>query len=244
MSARVAFVYTAVALQPWLWSDLAHSAPSRQEVRTLEATGSVAKLTYLTFLPEDYHSTDEPRPVILFLHGASQRGSNVEDVKTTGLPDILERQGPFVVVAPQCPKGLRWTSPSVEQALLAVLDEVGKSYHVDADRVYVTGLSLGGFGTWGLAMRDPKRFAAVAPVCGGANPGRACVLTDTSVWIFHGARDTGVRPERSRAMYEALKACGADVQFTLYPHAGHDAWTDTYRNPDLYEWFLSHRRKG
>lgn len=245
MNARnLVLGWTAFALQPWLWNDSGHASPPRQRAHTLQAQGDLVKLQYLTFLPEDYDSDAEPRPLILFLHGASQRGSDVEAVKRTGLPHILERQGPFLVVAPQCPRGLRWTSARVEQALLALLDEVAAIYRVDADRVYVTGLSLGGFGAWGLAMRDPKRFAAVAPICGGANPGRACELSDTSVWIFHGAKDRGVRPERAKAMYQALKACGVDVQFTLYPDAGHDAWTDTYQNPDLYTWFLAHRRRG
>ncbi|MFH1567515.1 MAG: dienelactone hydrolase family protein [Gemmatimonadota bacterium] len=246
MRPRAAFLAAvALALLSVTSGSRAQAPAASQHRHALQASGKAQPLKYLVFLPPEYGAGERSWPVILFLHGAAQRGSNLEAVKKTGLPLILERQAEFpaIVVAPQCPAGLRWTTPAVLDGLLGVLDEVGRSYAVDADRVYVTGLSLGGFGTWGLAMREPGRFAAIAPICGGAQPSRACLLKDTPVWIYHGARDTGVPAHRAKAMYAALEACGADVHFTLYPQAGHDAWTPAYSDPEFYTWLFGHARR-
>ena len=129
------------------------------------------------------------------------------------------------------------------EALNALLDEIVSKYAVDEDRIYLTGLSMGGFGTWSLATAYPERFAALAPICGRGNPEKAHVLKDIPVWVFHGAKDETVPPENSQQMVNALKECGADVQYTIYPDAGHDSWTETYNNPKLYEWFLEHKLK-
>jgi predicted peptidase len=115
-------------------------------------------------------------------------------------------------------------------------------YAVDEERVYVTGLSMGGFGTWSLAQAHPERFAAIAPICGGGNPELAGNLRHVPVWAFHGAKDNVVPLSASQEMVDALKAIGADVKFTIYPEAYHDAWTETYENPQLYEWLLQHKR--
>ena len=110
-------------------------------------------------------------------------------------------------------------------------------------RIYVTGLSMGGYGTWDLATRYPNRFAAIAPICGGGEPARACTVKHLPVWAFHGAKDEVVPLEQSQAMIDALAACDGNARLTVYPDADHDAWTQTYDNPELYDWFLSHRRQ-
>ncbi|MFC1716365.1 prolyl oligopeptidase family serine peptidase [Candidatus Poribacteria bacterium] len=202
------------------------------------------RLNYLLFLPEDYGKDAEKQwPLLLFLHGMGERGDDLERVKVHGPPKIVEQREdfPFIVVSPQCPGTSRWTGEV--EALNALLDDVVAKHSVDEDRIYLTGLSMGGFGTWSLATMYPERFAAIAPICGGGDPKKANAIKDIPVWVFHGAKDETVPPERSEEMVNALKEVGADVQYTLYPDAGHDSWTETYDNPKLYEWFLKHKRK-
>ena len=165
------------------------------------------------------------------------------EITRHGLPRVIERGNrlPFIVASPQCPTGEWWDA----DALGALVDEVEERHAVDPDRIYVTGLSMGGYGTWRLAQAQPERFAAIAPVCGGGNPTRASAIKHLPIWVFHGAKDEVVRPRESEQMVEALRAAGAtEVRFTVYPEAGHDSWTVTYDNPELYEWFLAHRRRS
>ena len=122
--------------------------------------------------------------------------------------------------------------------LSALLDEIEENYRVDKNRIYVTGLSMGGHGTWSLAIAQPNRFAAIAPVCGWSVPSVACTIKDIPIWVFHGAKDVVVPIAASEQMVEKLKSCGANVKFTVYPEANHDAWTETYNNEELYKWFL------
>jgi predicted peptidase len=124
-----------------------------------------------------------------------------------------------------------------------LLDEVSARYAVDPDRIYLTGLSMGGFGTWAWAIAEPHRFAAIAPICGGGAPAAVCALRHLPVWAFHGARDTVVPLHRSEDMVRALEACGGNVRFTIYPEAKHDSWTPAYADPELYQWFLQHIRR-
>lgn len=196
---------------------------------------------YLLFLPEGYGEPDVKWPMILFLHGAGERGDDIDLVKKHGPPKIVEEKAdfPFVVVSPQCPEEHMWNT----DALAALVDEVTGSCEIDESRIYVTGLSMGGFGTWALACECPERFAAIAPVCGGGFALRAARLAQLPVWAFHGALDQVVPLEMSAKMVRSLRDAGGDVRFTVYPTAEHDSWTETYANPELYEWFLKHRRK-
>jgi predicted peptidase len=177
---------------------------------------------------------------MLFLHGAGERGDDLHLVKRHGVAKIVEEQPafPLLVVSPQCPPTEAWAP----EPLLALLDDIEQHYDVDPERLYVTGLSMGGFGTWAVALAAPDRFAAIAPICGGGNPARVGVLRHLPVWAFHGARDSVVPLQRTVEMVEALRQCGGNVRFTIYPEAGHDAWTATYANPGLYAWFLTHTR--
>ena len=205
-------------------------------------------------------------PVLLFLHGLGERGTAPWLVAKNGPPRLLKglekRRGSFrrhsdtaadllaenfIVVSPQCPKGETWDNDT----LLALLDEVSTTQQVDPRRVYLTGLSMGGFGTWALAIRNPERFAAAVPVCGGGlgvnamalSPRRKSALRRLPFWAFHGAKDRIVPLAASESMVTAMQENGVkQVKFTLYPQAGHDSWTETYANPKLYEWLLAQRR--
>lgn len=216
-----------------------------QHEHTFEAEiVKTVRLGYLLYLPKDYGTVPQKKlPLILFLHGMGERGNNLERVKVHGIPKIVEQKDdfPFIAVSPQCPGRSFWTMEL--EALNALLDEIIETYAVDTNRIYLTGLSMGGFGSWSLAIKYPDRFAAIAPVCGGGEPEKVSVLKDIPVWVFHGGKDQTVPLKRSEEMVDALKACGGNVKFTVYPDAGHDSWTETYDNPELYKWFLKHSGK-
>jgi len=206
---------------------------------------------YLLYLPKDYGANKTNRwPLILFLHGAGERGTNIWKVAVHGPPKLIKQkqQFPFIVISPQCPEGEVWSN----DLLLNLLDRVTAKYAVDRSRIYLTGLSMGGFGTWNLAVQHPERFAAIAPICGGGDtinillttPAKARALKTLGVWAFHGAKDPVVNVEESQRMVAALKKAGCqEVKLTVYPEAQHDSWTEAYRNQELYDWFLAHRRQ-
>ncbi|WP_424518991.1 prolyl oligopeptidase family serine peptidase [Rubrivirga sp.] len=189
-------------------------------------------------LPEGYGDLDRQWPLLIFLHGAGERGSDLDLAVTHG-PIKERRQGrdlPFVIVAPQVPEGGRWTVGRVAAALDAAME----TYRIDESRVYITGLSMGGFGTWEAIERMPERFAAAVAICGGGNPIGLAAARDVPVWAFHGDADTVVPLAASAWMVRTLEAAGGDVRFTVYPGVGHDSWSETYANPEVYEWLLSH----
>ena len=215
-------------------------SPGKQCEGVFERT---VRMRYLLFLPRDYGTKAGRKwPFILFLHGAGERGNNLKRVKKHGVPKIVERRPdfPFIVLSPQCPDETTWWDH--QRTLKLLLDEIVANYAVDEARIYLTGLSMGGYGTWSLAMAYPRLFAAIAPICGGGFPEFVSVLKSVPVWAFHGAEDKTVKLEASQRMVDALRACGGDVRFTVYPGVGHDSWTRTYDNPELYQWFLQHRR--
>jgi len=196
---------------------------------------------YIAYKPKDYDK-QKLWPLILFLHGMGERGDDLEKHKIIGLPQVLEKGKdlPFVIICPQCPEYHVWNS----ERLNRLLDEVIKKYSVDRERIYLTGLSMGGFGSWSLGCRHPERFAAVAPICGGGNVKEAVGLKDVPVWAFHGAKDKTVSLTMSQEMVNAVNKNGGDAKLTVYPEAGHDSWTQTYNNPELYKWFLSHKKNA
>jgi len=217
---------------------LAQEAGTQQPAK-LERPVTV-RLNYLLSLPKDYDK-QEKWPLMLFLHGAGERGHNLDLVKVHGPPKLIA-QGkdlPFIVVSPQCPADMWWESLE----LITLLDEIQSKYKVDPDRVVVTGLSMGGFGTWRLANYAPDRFAAIAPICGGAETFWAKRIAPIPTWVFHGTKDGAVPFERSQTMVDALKREKAEPRFTIYKDVGHDSWTETYNNPELYEWLLQQKRK-
>ncbi len=208
-------------------------------------------VNYLLFLPKDYQAHSGKRwPLLLFLHGAGERGTDVWKVATHGPPKYVKDhpEFPFIVASPQCPDGQVWS----REVLLGLLDDLLAGYDIDKARVYLTGLSMGGYGTWDLGLAYPERFAAIVPICGGgerigvllATPERAQALKTLGVWAFHGGKDPVVPPDESQRMVDLLKRAGVqEVKLTVYPEAQHDSWTETYRNPELYQWLLKHQRQ-
>ena len=214
-----------------------------QHSHTFEKTiTKTLSCNYLLFLPESYGQEKKNWPLILFLHGAGERGSDIEKVKVHGPPKIVQtkKDFPFIVVSPQCPEDEWWTDKT--EVLINLLDEIVAHYDVDTERIYLTGLSMGGYGSWALASQYPDRFAAVAPICGGGDPILARTLKDVPIWAFHGAKDSVVPVEESKRLVEAVNARGGNAKLTIYPDANHDSWTETYNNPKLYDWLLEHRR--
>jgi len=190
---------------------------------------------FLLYLPEGYNKNDDRKwPLLLFLHGKGECGDMLELVKKNGPPKLIEfgKTFPFIVVSPQCPDTMGW---SVE-VLDMLLDEMVRRYKVDENCIWVTGLSMGGAGTWNLAIAYPKRFAAIVPICGWVDPINASKLKKLPAWVFHGAKDDVVLLSESENMVNALKALGSPVKFTIYPEANHDSWTETYNDPELWEW--------
>ena len=163
-------------------------------------------------------------------------------MKKHGPPKIVEKQRdfPFIVVSPQCLAGDWWTEKN--EVLINLLDDIVARYDVDTERIYLTGLSMGGYGTWALAYEYPKRFAAIVPICGGGKRFMAHKLKDIPIWAFHGAKDNVVPLKESEEMVNAVKKQGGDAKLTVYPNAHHDSWTVTYNNQELYDWFLKHRK--
>lgn len=233
--------FLIVALSLWTFAPSSLCAEDKSGVQTTAQLNVQVKvqLGYLLYLPKDYEQ-QASWPLMLFLHGAGERGDDLEVVKKHGPPKLIAagKEFPFIVVSPQCPKDMWWEP--IE--LVALLDEISSKYKVDPDRIYVTGLSMGGFGSWRLAAYAPDRLAAIAPICGGGETYWTKGFVHLPVWAFHGAKDTGVPLERSQSMVDALKKNGGDPKLTIYPEAGHDSWTATYDNPEFYEWLLAQKR--
>ncbi len=198
------------------------------------------EMQYLIAIPQEEPAA-EGWPLMLFLHGLGECGNDINRVKKHGPPKLIEngKRFPFVVVSPQCPRGSRWEA----WRLSVLLDEVINKNDIDEERVYITGLSMGGFGTWDLAAYSPERFAAIAPICGGGNTLDGKLLINLPAWVFHGAEDKVVPASFSESMVTAIRRAGGGPKITIYPHAGHDSWTETYENPELYEWLLKKKRR-
>jgi len=200
-----------------------------------------ARGEYQIFLPRTYAEDRVRWPLILFLHGGGERGTDIEKVKVHGPLKIAAQRPdfPFIVVAPQVDTNLIWSTARLD----ALLDDVQEKYRVDLDRIYVTGLSMGGYGAWHLVAAHPNRFAAAVPICGGGEPEMAKSLARVPIWAFHGAKDTTVPLAIGQKMVDQIKQAGGDVQFTIYPDVGHDSWKRAYADEKVYDWLLAHRRK-
>jgi predicted peptidase len=201
-------------------------------------------------------------PLVIFLHGAGERGNDNEAQLRHGVGDILkwsaEAGEPCFLIAPQCPAGKWWAEVNLQtmgleapgaknerlEALVTLIDELAAKHPIDPARIYLTGLSMGGYGTWDLLARHPAKFAAAAPICGGGNPEAAESFKSVPLWAFHGAKDEVVPVLRSREMIDALEAAGAKPKFTVYPDAGHDSWTATYRDPAVLRWMFDQKKEA
>lgn len=198
------------------------------------------------YLPERYQraGVEAPLPLIIYLHGSSRRGRDLEKVKANGLANLMDKRDDFefVVASPQALAKHAWQQCWRPDDLVLLLDHLLATYHIDPKRVYLTGLSMGGYGTWATIAKHADRFAAAAPICGGGNPASAKGIGKLPVWAFHGDEDRVVPVKRSREMVDAIAAAKGNAKLTVYPGVGHDSYTRTYANPKLYQWFLKHKR--
>ena len=218
---------------------------------------------YQVYVPAEYRSK-KSWPVILFLHGAGERGSDGLLQTDVGIGHAIRLEAsrfPFVVVMPQCGREKIWGEPDMQAQALAALDASIKEFHGDRNHIHLSGLSMGGFGTWEIAAAHPGRFAALVPICSGVQPQKdwpqlrltladdpkvtdpfvevARRIGNTPVWMFHGDADQAVPVEQSRHMAEALKAAGAEYKYTEYPGVNHNSWDKAYAEPELVPWMLS-----
>jgi predicted peptidase len=225
--------------------------------RTVSISGDSYR--YQVFVPTTWDK-HKKWPVILFLHGAGERGDDGLLQTDVGLAHAIRMHPanfPFVVVMPQCRKEKLWTDADMQAQALAALEQSVKEFNGERDRTYLTGLSMGGYGTWDLAAKYPTRFAAYVPICAGIHgwerfhvglvddPKVADAYAETArridrtpVWIFHGDADPAVPVEESRKMDAALKAANANVKYTEYPGVGHNSWDKAYAEPELVPWLL------
>jgi predicted peptidase len=261
------------------------TAAETQTVASFKKTVTkTVEYKYLLSLPTGYDAAaDKKWPVILFLHGSGERGTDPWLVAKHGPPMLIRGESAstqpadgksppapgqppetleakaqreraaaalrdrFIVVSPQCPSGPWWDDDGV----IGLLDDIMAKHKTDPARVYLTGLSMGGYGTWSVGLKYPERFAAIVPICGGgsfrdllsASRAKRDAVAALGIRVFHGAKDPTVPLTESENMVTALKKLGVkDLSLTVYPEAKHDSWTETYNNPELYEWLLKHQR--
>jgi len=203
-------------------------------------------LPYRIYIPENAGPARR-YPLVLYLHGLGECGSDnrLQTSKNSVMQTLLEPENraayPCVVLAPQCPEGEWWSG--LVQVLMGLLEHAKVAYSIDANRIYITGLSMGGFGAWAMLTQYPDTFAAAVPICGGGDPDDARLFAHVPVWAFHGAQDTTVRPEGSREIVKAMVHAGArGVRYTEYPDAAHNSWDRAYREPGLFPWMFAQRR--
>lgn len=242
------------------------SAPAQiTEFMANSYSDSVGKeLNYRLLKPINYDST-KSYPLVLFLHGAGERGSDNYSQLKWGVSHFAEpkmrKKYPAFVVVPQVPEGQTWSTLNLENRTnsfsvpmreeptepmrlsMELLEQLQQDYSIDENRLYVTGISMGGFGTFDLVERHSNKFAAAVPICGGGDATRAFFLKDLPIWVFHGAEDETVPPEYSRTMVSAIRVAGGAPGYTEYPDEGHvGSWVQAYSNPHLYEWLFSKER--
>lgn len=231
----------------------------RFEARTYTDSAG-EKLNYRLLKPKDY-DPNRKYPLVLFLHGAGERGDNNQAQLVHGMNDFasdeIMSKYPAFVLAPQCPNNAKWvevdwsakkhTAPEKPSRALRLtletIEKLQKEFSIDNKRLYVTGLSMGGYGTWDAAERMPDFWAAAAPICGGGDVENGKKLAKLPIWAFHGDKDGAVKVERTRDMIAAIKEAGGEPKYTEYPGVGHDSWSATYRNPEFYAWLFAQARK-
>ena len=240
---RVMFLLAGLVL---LFGKPALAEPVQTGFLDKAVTVQGAEHRYVVYVPRDY-SKDKKWPVILFLHGAGERGTDGEKQSQVGIGSAIRmapERFPAVVVMPQCAPNQNWGKDEMIEFAVKALDQTVTDYNGDTDRLYLTGLSLGGFGTWAIGAKYPDKFAALAPVCGGGDPkSMPDKLKAKPIWIFHGEADPTVPVARSREMVEAFKAAGStSVKYTEYPGVGHNSWDKAYAEKELTDWMFAQKK--
>ncbi len=209
--------------------------------KTLEVKGQA--YVYCVYVPRDYDPA-KAWPLVLFLHGVGERGTDGLLQTEVGIGRAIRRwpdRFPCLVVMPQCPTSVWWTN--VIELMDRSLAETREAYNIDPNRIYLTGLSMGGFGTWMYGAMRADYFAALVPICGSGKTDDASKLAQVPIWALHGSDDTRVKPEKSREMVEAVKKAGGKVKYTVYPGVGHNSWDRAYGDPKVIKWMLRQTRK-
>jgi predicted peptidase len=259
ITVLAAFVLLATGVRA---ADDAAKLASAFEKRTFTDSAG-KKLNYRLLKPEGYDAAATTAyPLVIFLHGIGERGDNNEAQLLHGVKEFAKpetrKKHPCFVVAPQCPSDQLWAKinrkgtdlivvPSKDPTeptglVLELLDALPGEFHIDPKRVYLTGLSMGGFGTWDILGRHPDRFAAAIPICGGGLEESVPAFAKVPLWVFHGAIDPLVKPEYSRRLVNTIRKAGGKPGFTEYPGVGHDSWTQTYRDPDVLDWLFAQKK--
>lgn len=256
----IAILGTALLL---IWPGRARQDDEAFQSRSIKI--GAAEYRYRVFVPKGW-SKNKKWPVMLFLHGAGERGEDDTAQTKVGIgPAILRQQDsfPFIVVLPQCPRNRWWTDPEMQTMALKALEQTATEFRGDRKRTYLTGLSMGGYGSWVMAAANREKFAAIGVVCGGVRPPPGLKLPEgarpaenepdpygavaakigkTPVWVFHGGADPVVPVTESRRIAEALKAKSSKVRYNEYEGIGHNSWDKAYAEPELFPWFLSHHK--
>jgi predicted peptidase len=259
MPRRVLLLPLALTLST-LMSSAATAADHRDRFEARTFVDGEYKLPYRLLMPKDDDAKTK-YPLVIFLHGAGERGDDNEKQLIHGMNDFASDEVmvkyPAIVIAPQCPSGQTWgglnrlaTTPTPPDKLslslaatLKAVEALQKEFSIDDKRIYITGLSMGGYGTWDALAKRPELFAAAVPICGGGEPAQVSKMKDVPIWAFHGSDDKTVPPERSREMIEALKDAGGQPKYTEYPGVGHNSWAQTYSDPALYEWLFAQSKR-
>jgi len=243
---------------------IAHAEPkegARDMLEKMIYTDADGKtLPYRLLKPLNYNPK-EKYPLVVFLHGAGERGDDNDKQLVHGVPEFLtpetRKDYPCFLIAPQCPDGKKWVEvdwsaeshkqpkePSEPMRLtLGLIDQMRKDYPIDGKRIYVTGLSMGGFGTWDVIARKPDLFAAAVPICGGADETTATKIVKIPIWAFHGAQDPAVKVSRTRHMIAALKKAGGEPKYTEYPDEGHASWVPAYKDAAMMKWLFAQKKE-
>ncbi len=218
-------------------------------------------LLYRLLKPKNYDE-NQAYPLVLLLHGSGERGNDNKAQLRHGAAvyatDEAMEKYPCFVMVPQCPVKKGWANMKFDketekfqlrngvrpemQLVIEALEQLRKTYNIDESRLYITGLSMGGFGTFDICMRKPDLFAAAAPVCGGGDTSKAALIKDIPMWIFHGADDNTVSVNLSRNMVAALKDAGGNPKYTEYADVGHNSWNNAYSEPDFLPWLCAQRK--
>lgn len=224
---------------------LAALALQTQAGRLSERITSTVTLAYLVAFPEGYDADKRKRwPVVFFLHASGEKGDDLGKLRVHGpLKEIANgRKIPALVVAPQCPNGDTWDSDRMVQALHGLFRHVERTYRVDRKRELLTGISMGGYGVWAVGIKEPRRFAALAPICGNGDVAKVAALRDEPIWTVHGDADGSVPVQGTRDLVAALRASGGHVRYDEIPGAGHDVWSRTYAQDAFWDWLLAQKR--
>lgn len=246
---RVVCCTTFIYFMTLLWTDSGFAQTSSpgpgKQVEQSFKTSDGGTIPYLLYLPKDYDSVKKSQ-LILFLHGRGESYGPLSLVAKWGPPRFAARgdELSYILVSPQCPGDDSWSKPTQQKRIVELLDQILKTYSVEEQSICLTGLSMGGYGSWRMAADHPQRFASVVPVCGGGDPDDSEKLKDMPIWVFHGDQDGAVPFQRSVEMVDAIKAAGGTkIRFTSFEHIGHNCWSATYATPELFKW-ISQQKKS